>query len=116
MLFEVLDKNNEVVNVVVANIEFMKQNYTHYRQIEEPLPTIQVPQTVTPLQAKLQLLAMGLLDEVETMVATDRKVQLYWSEALEIKRDHQTLLQMALALGLSDAQLDEMFIEADKLS
>ena len=75
-----------------------------------------VPQTITPLQAKLKLLDMGLLDEVEAMVATDRKIQLYWSEALEIKRDHATLLAMATALGLSDAQLDEMFIEASKLS
>lgn len=75
-----------------------------------------VPQSITPLQAKLQLLEMELLDEVEAMVATDRKISLYWNEALEIRRDHATLLAMVGALGLTDAQVDEMFIEASKLS
>jgi len=74
-----------------------------------------VPKTITPLQAKLQLLDMELLDEVEAIVATDRRVALYWNEALEIRRDHPTLVQMATALGLTDTQLDGMFIEASKL-
>lgn len=72
--------------------------------------------SLTPLQAKLQLLNMGLLDEVEAMVTTDRRIALYWECALEIQRNHPTLLQMADALGLTDAQLDEMFIEASKLA
>ena len=71
--------------------------------------------SITPLQAKLQLHRVGLLDEVEAMAATDRKVSLYWNEALEIRRDHATLLAMATALGLSDSQVDEMFIEASKI-
>ena len=75
-----------------------------------------VPQSITPLQAKLQLLNMGLLDEVEAMVSADRRIALYWEYALDIQRSHTTLSQMAEALGLTDAQLDEMFIEASKLS
>ena len=75
----------------------------------------QVPQTITPLQAKLQLLHMGLLDEVDAMVATDRKVQLYWEYALIIERNNPILLSMATQLGLTDGQLDDMFIEASKL-
>lgn len=74
-----------------------------------------VPTTITPLQAKLQLHRVGLLDEVEAMVATDVEVRLYWEYALEIRRDHPTLLTMATALGLSDEQLDMMFIEAGKI-
>lgn len=86
-------------------------------ELPQPIPEpIQVPQSITPLQAKLQLLEMELLDEVEAMVATDRKISLYWEYALEIRRDHATLLAMATALGLSDSQVDEMFIEASKLS
>lgn len=75
-----------------------------------------VPQSITPLQAKLQLLNIGLLDEVEAMVSADRRIALYWEYALDIQRSHPTLSQMAEALGLTDAQLDEMFIEASKLS
>lgn len=70
---------------------------------------------ITPLQAKLQLHAMGLLDEVEAMVIADRSVQLYWEYALEIQREHPTLMAMATQLGLTSEQLDEMFMEASKL-
>ena len=70
---------------------------------------------ITPLQAKLQLNAMGLLDEVEAMVAADRSVQLYWEYALEIQREHQILIAMATQLGLTSDELDDMFDEASKL-
>ena len=72
--------------------------------------------TITPLQAKLQLYRVGLLDEVDAMVATDREVQLYWEFALEIRRTHPTLIAMAAGLGLTDEQLDELFVEAAKIS
>ena len=88
--------------------------YDSYPIIEE-IPLIQVPQTITPLQAKLQLLNMGLLDEVDAMVATDRKVQLYWEYALTIERNNDILLNMATQLGLTSEKLDEMFIEGSKL-
>ena len=70
---------------------------------------------ITPLQAKLQLHAMGLLDEVETMVLTDKTMQLYWEYVLEVQRDHPTLVAMVTQLGLTDEQIDDMFLEASKL-
>ena len=70
---------------------------------------------ITPLQAKLQLHAMGLLDEVEAMVAADRSVQLYWEYALEVQQEHPTLMAMATQLGLTSEQLDDMFIAASRL-
>ena len=75
----------------------------------------QVPQSITPLQAKLQLLKLGLLDEVETLVTGDRTAQLYWEYASIIERDNAVLLSMANSLGLTSEQVDEMFIEASKL-
>ena len=70
---------------------------------------------ITPLQAKMQLDKIGLLDDVEAMVASNRQTQLYWEYALEIRRDHPTLQAMASALGLNDERLDEMFMEASKI-
>ena len=70
---------------------------------------------ITPLQAKMQLDKIGLLDDVEVMVASNRQTQLYWEYALEIRRDHPTLQAVASALGLNDEQLDEMFMEASKI-
>ena len=75
----------------------------------------QVPQSITPLQAKLQLLKLGLLDEVETLVTGDRTSQLYWEYASVIERDNEILLMMAEQLGLTSEQVDEMFIAASKL-
>ena len=74
-----------------------------------------VPRSITPLQSKLQLLEVGLLDDVDVMIATDRKVQLYWEYASVIERDNDVLLLMAGQLGLTEDQLDELFINASKL-
>ena len=74
-----------------------------------------VPQTITPLQAKLQLLKIGLLDEVEALVTGDRTAQLYWEYASVVERDNAVLLLMANSIGLTSEQVDEMFISASKL-
>lgn len=82
--------------------------------VEETIEVV-VPKSITRLQAKLQLLEIGLLDEVEDLVAQDRKVQLYWNEADNFYRTDSILLSMATALKLTDEQLDNLFIEASKL-
>lgn len=74
-----------------------------------------VPQAITPLQAKLQLLKLGLLDEVEALVTGDRTSQLYWEYASVVERDNAVLLLMANSIGLTSEQVDEMFMEASKL-
>ena len=119
-------ENNKIVNIAVADTALAKNwielkdgfgigdNYIKGVFSKEP-EVIQVPQTITPLQAKLQLLEMELLDEVDTLVANDRKVQLYWEYALTIKRNNDILLTMATQLGLTNEQLDNMFIEGSKL-
>ncbi len=75
----------------------------------------QVPQSITPLQSKLQLLKLGLLDEVEALVTGDRSAQLYWEYASVVERDNAVLLLMANSIGLTSEQVDEMFIAASKL-
>ena len=75
----------------------------------------QVPKSITPLQAKLQLLKLGLLDEVEALATGDRTSQLYWEYASVVERDNAVLLLMANSIGLTSEQVDEMFIEASKL-
>lgn len=75
----------------------------------------EVPKSITPLQAKLQLLKLGLLDEVEALVTGDRTSQLYWEYASVVERDNEILLMMANSIGLTSEQVDEMFIEASKL-
>lgn len=78
----------------------------------DPAP-IPVPQVITIRQAKLALLQAGLLDDVDAAVAqADRATQIEWEYATEVRRDWPTLLTLQTALGLSDQQVDDLFISA----
>lgn len=81
----------------------------------EPEPVIIIPNSVTKLQAKLTLLEIGLLDEVEALIEQDRRAKLYWTDSQNFLRSDGILLSMATAIGLSDVELDKLFIEASKL-
>ena len=70
---------------------------------------------LTPRQARLVLLDEGLLDAVEDIVKLNRKYDIYWEYATEIRREDTILLQLAAALGITDEKLDEMFIKGAKL-
>lgn len=79
-------------------------------------PTVQVPQVITIRQAKLALLAAGLLDDVDAAVASaDRATQIEWEYATEIRRDWATLTAVQGAIGLTDEQVDGLFITASAL-
>lgn len=70
---------------------------------------------LTPRQARWVLLDEGLLDAVEEIVKLNRKYDIYWEYATEIRREDSILLQLAAALGITDEKLDEMFIKGAKL-
>lgn len=79
-----------------------------------------VPQSVTRRQARLALLAAGILPAVETAIdgmdepaRTAAKIE--WEDATEIRRDHALIANLAVELKLSDAQLDELFIAASEI-
>jgi len=72
-----------------------------------------VPFSVTPFQAKAAIYAAGLLPAVEAAIAAAPKIaQLAYSDATEFTRDSPTIATMAAALGLTDAQVDALFIAA----
>lgn len=76
-----------------------------------PPARVPVPQVLTARQAKLVLHAAGLLDDVDAAVAAaDKATQIEWEYATEIRRDWPTLVAMADALGMTDAQLDDLFV------
>lgn len=73
-----------------------------------------VPQSVTRFQARGALLLAGLLDGVETAMAacSDEMAKLAWQYAQEFRRDSPTIAVMAAAIGITDAQLDDLFTVA----
>jgi nucleotide-binding universal stress UspA family protein len=78
-----------------------------------------VPATITPLQIRLVLSAQGLRDDAEAIVAateTPQSIKDSWEYATIVERNNADLLAMAAILGLTDDQIDDLFIQAVSLT
>lgn len=81
-----------------------------------PGPVAIVPDRVTARQFKLQLLAAGLLDQVEAWIATqDRSVQIAYEYSGTFVRDEPMMQAGFAALGFSEQQVDDFFTAAAEL-
>lgn len=98
-----------------------KQNWVYAWQIvEKPPEPVVVPQTVTMRQARLALLGAGYLAAVEAAIAalpspTKEAVQIEWEYAQEVERSRGIVAELGTVLGLSESELDNLFIVASKL-
>jgi hypothetical protein len=80
---------------------------------QAPMPVSAIPTSISPAQARLALLGAGLLDQVEAAVAAgSRATQIAWEMATVIERSSPTVVALSAALGLTDAQLDDLFTTA----
>jgi hypothetical protein len=84
--------------------------YPEYQElIADAVPLVH-PLTCSAAQGRLALLQAGLLDDVEAWVATqDRVVQIEYEARNEWRRDWPLVIDAAGELGLTDAQLDDLF-------
>ncbi len=79
-------------------------------------PANPVPQSVTPRQARLALLAAGLLDQVEAAIAAGpRADRITWEFAAEVRRDYAMIANLGASLGLTAGQIDDLFRAAAAL-
>lgn len=79
---------------------------------------ILIPQIVTRAQGRQALLSAGMLDRIEAYMAdpaTPRADKLAWEDIQDFRRDSPLLIRLADMLGLTDKQIDELFIAADKV-
>lgn len=74
-----------------------------------------VPSSITPRQARLKLLEVNLLDNLEAVITTNRAWQIEWEYATEVERDSPLIDAVASEAWLTSEQIDQMFIEASKL-
>lgn len=80
-----------------------------------------VPQRVTRRQARQALFLSNLLDSVEPAIAAipdlkhRRLAQIEWEDSLEFERNRPLVVSISTALGLTEPQLDELFVAASKL-
>lgn len=76
-------------------------------------PAKPVPVSVTRFQARAALLQAGLLTQAQTAVsAADELTKLAWADAQEFLRTSPTVTKMGAAMGLTSAQLDQLFLVA----
>lgn len=75
-----------------------------------------IPRQVTMRQARLAIHGAGLLDAVaNAIVAAGMAAQIEWEYAGTVERNSGIVPAMATALGLTDAQIDALFIAAGAL-
>ena len=83
----------------------------------EPDP---IPPSVTMRQARLALLGTGMLDAVsagiEAMPGVDgAAARIEWEYAATVERDSPLINGLSVAIGMTDSQVDELFLAASKL-
>lgn len=75
-----------------------------------------IPNRVTMRQARLALLQLNLLGQVNAAVAAaDEATKITWEFSSEVHRSHPFVENLAAALNLSEAQLDNLFTLAATL-
>ena len=102
--------------------------WVNYRMIDgelvfvapPPAPPPPIPQSVSMRQARLALLGAGLLDAVDAAIAgmtgtEGRAAQIEWEYASEVVRTSALVAGMGAALGMTDEQLDDLFLQASTL-
>ena len=85
----------------------------------EPVP--QVPSAITMRQARLAMLASGLLDKVEPAIASISEAQkksiaeIEWQYSQSIERSANWFSDITTAMGLTGEQVDALFKQASEL-
>ena len=77
------------------------------------------PLTVTPWQARTALAQAGLLDDIEALIDSlgpSNPAHIAWHYAERIRRDSPLIAALQSQIGLTDAQLDDLFALAKSLS
>jgi hypothetical protein len=94
------------------------QQYLIIDLTPEEIRAMTVPATITNGQGKLQLLALGIYNQVEAMImqAGDEE-KIYWSDWDTWRRDSPIINRLAPLIWQDDTetQLDNFFIEAAKI-
>lgn len=88
--------------------------------VPQPPPAPVVPFAVTMRQARLALLGAGLLDDVEASINAlpspqKEAARIEWEYSQEVQRHNGFVSVLAPSLGLTESQLDQMFIQAATL-
>lgn len=74
-----------------------------------------VPQSITKVQAMLQLKALGLWDTLKTFLSANEDANDIWVLAISVDRNNSFVPIIAQVVGWDEVQTDNFFMEAVKL-
>lgn len=74
-----------------------------------------IPKTISLRQARLYLLSIELLDDIENIISQNRAYQIEWEYANQIERESPLVEILGQALNLDSDVIDNMFMEASKI-
>lgn len=101
------------VNCQTGEQKIIKLTSEEISAIESIVLPIIIP-TLSMRQARLALLSVGLLDEVEAAITTPDN-RIWWDYSTTVERNHPLVDAVLIALGKSPEEIDQMFIEAAQL-
>jgi hypothetical protein len=108
----------EEIIVTAYNNGYIKPAANTFAEIITNAPGANVvPYTVSAYQAKSALLAANLYYTVENMINSSNNMQmkLAWFNATEFQRDNIFISSLANNLGLTQEQIDQLFITAAQI-
>lgn len=112
-----LDDYTGDMTAIEAPADFDASALERYQVVDGQVQLI-VPQSVSRLQARLALIAADLWTQVVDYFELDERTaieQAFWEDAQIWRRDNAALIAAAVALGLDDAALDQLFTDAAAL-
>ena len=74
-----------------------------------------IPKTITLRQARLYLLSINLLDDLENIISQNRAYKIEWEYANQIERESHLVIVLGQALNLDSDAIDDMFMEASQI-
>lgn len=94
--------------------------FSQARKDQHDAALVVVPREVTMRQARQALILAGLDEAVEAALAAmpgtpGKLARAEWERSQTVQRTRPLVLQMGTALGLTSAQLDQLFITASQL-
>jgi hypothetical protein len=115
---EPIDVATQMYNQIVT-VDIPGKKYI-IKSVPVPKPPPSVPRQVSPAALRLAMIDRGidmtqidaLMDNVEDPTEK-QKAKMQWEYALSIHRNHPLVISFGAALGLSETDIDNIFIEAE---
>ena len=90
-------------------------NPEKYMSAEEKLRLVRLRMpALTPIEFDIKLVDAGLYDQVQELIQSDIKLKIAYNRATFFSRTDPFVDQARIALGLTDAQVDTIWVQQDR--